>query len=75
MGKKAKAHRAKVAKRNLKHENQAWNEFIEIYDKLEEKYNDPAKALEENPDLAQALSPFALRPLLLSVQNKKKYGK
>ena len=74
MGKKAKAHRAKVAKRNLKHEAEAWDDLVDLYEKLEEKYDNPAKALEENPELAQVLSPFALRPVLLAMRNNKKYG-
>ena len=75
MGKKKKEHRAKVARRNLHQEAEAWGDFLDLYDKLEEKYDDPAKALEENPELAQALSPIALRPMILALQNKKKYGK
>lgn len=75
MGKKKKDHRARVAKRNLRQEAAAWGDLVEIYEKLKEKYDDPAKALEENPELAQALSPFALRPVALAMQNMKKYGK
>lgn len=75
MGKKKKEHRAKVAKRNFNQAADAAVDIAEIYDKLEEKYGDPVKALEENPELAQALSPFAWRFVELAARNKKKYGK
>lgn len=75
MGKKDKAHRAKVAKRNLRQEQEAWNDWEKIEGVLKKNgFKSVEEAIEKAPELTPILLPYALRALKTTTTNLKKYG-
>ena len=75
MGKKEKAHRAKVAKRNLKQEQEARDDWEKIEGVLRKNgFKSVEELIEKAPELAPILLPYALRTLETTIRNIRKYG-
>lgn len=64
-----------VARRNLKREREAYDDWDTIEANLKAKgYASVEEAIEKEPELVPALLPFALRALGWANRNLKKYG-
>lgn len=75
MGKKDKAHRATVARRNLKQEQEARDDWEKIEGVLRKNgFKSVEEAIEKAPELAPILLPYALRTLETTTRNIRKYG-